>query len=104
MRGGRLPHFEVVADRPSFPLVIRDVGPWDAFPTVTNAAEAVVVELRRRGMLPTGRRLFYYDSEGVLDEIVHDAVRGDGSGSARFRAIRGAEALELEAAGFKVGR
>lgn len=51
-------------------LVIRDVGPWDHHPTVTNDAEYVVSELVERGMLPGGRRLFYYDSDGNLDEIV----------------------------------
>ncbi len=49
-------------------LVIRDVGPWDRHPTVTNDAEAVVVHLARTGYL-NGRRLLYYDSEGNLDEL-----------------------------------
>jgi len=50
------------------PLVIRDIGPWDQHPSVTNDAEAVVQDLKLR--LPPGRRLFYYDSEGQRDEIV----------------------------------
>lgn len=52
------------------PLVIRDLGPWDRYMTVTNAAETVVSELVDRGALPPGRRLFYYDSEGHLDELL----------------------------------
>lgn len=52
------------------PLVIRDIGPWDKYMTVTNAAETVVGELVDRGALPPGRRLFYYDSEGQQDELV----------------------------------
>lgn len=52
-------------------LTIRDVGPWHEHPTVTNAAEAVVEELYRLGYLTTGKRLFYYDSLGWLDEIEH---------------------------------
>ncbi len=42
-------------------VLIRDVGPWDKFLTVTNAAEEVVAEL-----LPmlNGRRLEYIDSLG----------------------------------------
>jgi hypothetical protein len=51
-------------------LVIRDVGPWETFMTVSNAAEEVVEELVRSGQLSEGFRLFYYDSEGVLDEIL----------------------------------
>lgn len=48
-------------------LVIRDLGPWDQHPTVTNDAEGVVYEL---GSQLRGRRLFYYDSENNLDEIL----------------------------------
>ena len=52
------------------PLVIRDVGPWDRHPTVTNDAEAVVEELVSAGCLPPGRRLLYIDSEGRKDELL----------------------------------
>lgn len=38
--------------------------------SVTNDAEAVVEELVARGLLPPGRRLRYFDSDGRLDEIV----------------------------------
>jgi len=48
-------------------LVIRDLGPWDKYLTVTNAVEDVVRELA--GQLK-GRRLFYYDTEGQMDELV----------------------------------
>ena len=47
-------------------VVIRDLGPWDQFQTVTNAAEETVQELAGR---LDGRRLFYYDSNGQLDEL-----------------------------------
>lgn len=42
-------------------ILIEDLGPWDRFKTVTNAAEEVVAE-----MLPilNGRRLEYIDSNG----------------------------------------
>lgn len=50
-------------------VVIRDVG-RDCM-SVTNDAEAVVRDLQRNGMLD-GRRLFYYDSDGRLDELKHD--------------------------------
>ena len=51
-------------------IVIRDVGPWDKYLTVTNDAENVVRELAVQGLLPAGRRLFYYDSGGRLDELL----------------------------------
>lgn len=48
-------------------VLIRDVGPWDQYLTVTNAAEEVVATL-----LPMlrGRRLEYIDSEGNRDQIL----------------------------------
>lgn len=48
-------------------LVLQDLGPWDFHQTITNGVEdvvsSVVVEL-------DGRRLFYFDSENQLDEIL----------------------------------
>lgn len=48
-------------------VVIRDIGPWDLYPTITNGAEYVV-----EGLAETlrGRRLEYYDSEGQRDQIL----------------------------------
>lgn len=66
----RLPNFVVEKDDPAEPLVIRDIGPFDRFPKVTNSAEEVVEELVRVGYLDPGRRLLYYDSDGQLDEIL----------------------------------
>ena len=51
-------------------VTIRDIGPWDKYMTVTNAAEEVVRELIDNGVIHDGQRLIYYDSEGRLDEIV----------------------------------
>jgi hypothetical protein len=53
-------------------ITIRDVG--EGCMTVTNDVENVVARLRRDGLLPLGRRLFYYDSADQLDEIVLDAA------------------------------
>lgn len=68
---GRNPNYSVIKDRPGEPLVIRDIGPWDKYLTITNGAEEVVKDLFNRGYLPDNRRLFYYDSDGDLDELVH---------------------------------
>ena len=57
-------------------LVIRDVGPWESFPTITNSAEEVVKYLMKAEMLYDNRRLFYYDSDGRKDEIVYEPVSG----------------------------
>ncbi len=56
------------------PLVIRDTGPWNRHATVTNDAEGVVARLSEQGLLAPTQRLFYYDSEGVLGELLHDAL------------------------------
>jgi hypothetical protein len=48
-------------------IIIRDLGPWDAFMSVTNAAEQVVGELLAK---LNGRKLYYYDSDGSLDELL----------------------------------
>ncbi len=47
-------------------VTIRDRGTGMS---VTNDAENVVAVLRAEGLLPAGRRLFYYDTQGELDEI-----------------------------------
>lgn len=64
----------VIAETTPSALVIRDLGPWDRFPTVTNDVEQVLAELLAAGELrhSSGRRLFYYDSEGRKDEILFD--------------------------------
>ncbi len=65
----------VIVVKASDQITIRDMGPWDKYLTVTNDAENVVRELAAEGHLPNGRRLFYYDSDGELDEIpVKDGV------------------------------
>jgi len=48
-------------------VLIRDLGPWDRHSTVTNDAEQVVAELVP---MLQGRRLYYFDSNGELDELV----------------------------------
>ena len=48
-------------------VCIRDVGPWDKFASVTNAAEEVVKEL---APVLKGRRLEYFDSDGNRDQLL----------------------------------
>lgn len=61
----RIEKFEV--DR----IVIRDLGPWDQHLSVTNDAEGVIRQLRPAPQ----QRVFYYDSMGQLDELVHEDGR-----------------------------
>jgi hypothetical protein len=50
-------------------IVLRDDGPWDRYMTITNAAESVVEEINQHYGIGN-RRLFYYDSEGELTELL----------------------------------
>jgi hypothetical protein len=56
-----------VVSKNDWSLTIRDEGPHDKHPTITNDAENVVQALVP---LLEGRRLFYYDSHGELDELL----------------------------------
>jgi len=85
----RRANYEIV-ERRRDRLVIRDVGPWDQFATVTNAAEYVADELWGLAELFDGMRLFYYDSEGEPTEILLDE-------SCNFRGF--APATEAQLAG-----
>ena len=62
---------ETVSDTEKM-LTIRDVGNWSRVPTVTNDAEGVVEWLYQNKLLDTNKRLLYYDSDGRLDEILHN--------------------------------
>ena len=47
-------------------IVLLDIGPWDRYMTITNAAESVVADLGDIG----SRRVFYYDSDSELTELL----------------------------------
>ena len=51
-------------------LTIEDVGPWDTYKSVTNDVENVVEFLVKNKVLKEGQKLFYYDSNKFLDEII----------------------------------
>ena len=61
----RMPNYEIVEETEEW-MLLRDLGPWDQFPTITNAAEEVV---ERLDPALHGRRLYYYDSEGERTEL-----------------------------------
>ena len=74
-------------------IVIRDIGYSDGYATVTNDAEAVVAALLRIAVQlgePIGPNLppiYYYDSDGALDQLEHDgtAFTGFKPGPAELR-------------------
>lgn len=57
--------------------ILRDKGPWTVHPTITNDVEWVVHALANLG-LKDGQQVFYFDSEGMLDEILHEGGRFKG--------------------------
>lgn len=48
-------------------IVLADIGPWDEYKTITNDAESVVSNFA--GTIGN-RRIFYYDSDGELTELL----------------------------------
>jgi hypothetical protein len=62
-----LPARYQVIDQTNWDVTIMDLGPWTIHLTVTNDAERVVEELMP---LLAGRKLYYIDSEGDMDELV----------------------------------
>jgi hypothetical protein len=73
-------------------LILVDLGPFDRYPTITNRAQETVEFLTQRGYLWEGRRLFYVDSLGQLDEIEHDG-RGEFK---RFAPLTDQERAEID--------
>jgi hypothetical protein len=62
-------NYEIVSSKPG-ELILRDIGPWNVYQTVTNAAEEVIEQLRQDGRIPDGTRVLYYDSGKTLDELL----------------------------------
>jgi len=81
---GKNPNFDIVRNDEGTALVLRDVGPWDEYLTITNGAEHVVERLVREGFLPEGRRLLYHDTDGELTELLMKNGRFVGFGLEGF--------------------
>lgn len=39
-------------------LVLKDIGPWNFYPTITNSIDEIVDLLYKAGHLPNERKLF----------------------------------------------
>jgi len=58
--------YSIVEDSNDY-LILQDNGPWSDFPTITNDAENIVKML---GVRLNGRRLYYFDSDGEIGELL----------------------------------
>jgi hypothetical protein len=48
-------------------VLLRDLGPWDRYPTITNDAEGVVAAM---ALQLGNRKLEYMDSDGLISELL----------------------------------
>ena len=56
-------------------IVLKDLGPWDHFKTITNDAENVIKYLHQSGrLLPLTKQVVYHDSEGEPTRLLHDGA------------------------------
>ncbi len=67
-------------------ILLDDMGPWDQFLSITNAAEQVVAELAPK---LRGRHLIYYDTDGELTELEYKGAEFTGFKVASEDIIRG---------------
>lgn len=59
----------VVCDVERITLVLRDRNQGMS---ITNDADNLVMHLANEGLIRSNTALYYYDSEGQLDQILHD--------------------------------
>jgi hypothetical protein len=55
-------------------IVLRDLGPWDTYKTITNDAEAVVKYLFKSGQATGTKQIVYFDSDGENTKLNHDGI------------------------------
>lgn len=67
----KTPNFTIVS-KDAAQITLQDIGPWDVYPTITQNPEAVIEWLFYMGELPSGREVYYWDTEGRRDQITHD--------------------------------
>ena len=78
--------YSIVLDRPNA-IVIRDIGHNLGFMSITNDVDSLVACLAHQ---LRDRHLYYYDSDGSLDEILHSNGRFTGF---RFLDTQAREAI-----------
>jgi hypothetical protein len=80
----RRANFEIRPGPYAGSVLLADIGPWDQYPTITNDIDNVVKSLYANGVINGSVLLFYTDSNGDTDQIIHDD--GEFIGFAPYRA------------------
>ena len=70
LKGKKEPVFAVLERNNKF-FVIKDMGPWDVNPSITNGAEETIANLHKLYGLGD-EKVIYFDSENDLGELRHD--------------------------------
>jgi hypothetical protein len=55
-------------------IVLKDLGPWTRYQTITNDADAVVEHLHKSKYICETTQIVYQDSEGEWCELCHDGL------------------------------
>lgn len=63
-------NFEIIKNTTEY-LLIKDVGPYDQYMSVTNDVENLIEHLYNSDVLCDKQSLLYIDSSNRVDEIVH---------------------------------
>jgi len=74
-------NFEIVSKTDEVLYIVDLFDESNPTMTITNGAEEVIERLLASGDLDEKRRLFYKDTEGIIDELLYDK-----SGFGNFRA------------------
>lgn len=76
-------------------VVIKDIGPWSVFATVTNSVENVVSNLAYLNVIKNTTRLFYIDSDNYPGEILLSHMRYNGFAPVALNEADGANAMTI---------
>jgi len=86
--------YHIEKSSPEFVYLIDDYNPCRPTMTITNAANEIVSALFNGGLLSAGQRLFYKDSEGLIDEIVWAICSGGQGVGISVKFAPGKEGVE----------
>ena len=69
-------NYNIIKDTKDY-ILLKDIGPWDIYKTITNDAEGIIYDLKH---ILNQRQLRYIDSEGDTCALLY-------SNTYKFRAL-----------------